>query len=407
MEVFLLQFFDSLYNLINIDVKTTILILFWGNLFFLMMAFAFLISNTHISEKELFKKFIFSKLVQALGWIAFAFRGQIPEIVSVNLGNSLLYFGFYLESMALITITKDITSIINRIQFGIMLAEVVTFNFIVICGASPSYWVGVASVIIISIYLIPAIAYVFNKNGSQFKRFLGSLQLMICIAMVFRATIGFMNKSVSLLSNNFVQSVTFLIFIFLMMINSSGFMLMIYESVNDQLKKLANMDPLTHVKNRRNFMETASTYFSFCKRQNLPLSFLFIDIDYFKKINDQFGHQVGDEALIQTAEIISKNIRESDICGRYGGEEFVVLLPDTDCQTGIEVGNRIRKIIENTPFHEKDTIKFTVSIGLFSDIPKTDGDLDKFIANSDNAMYKAKRTGRNRLCVYDPTFVTD
>ena len=99
MEVFLLQFFDSLYNLINIDVKTTILILFWGNLFFLMMAFAFLISNTHISEKELFKKFIFSKLVQALGWIAFAFRGQIPEIVSVNLGNSLLYFGFYLESM--------------------------------------------------------------------------------------------------------------------------------------------------------------------------------------------------------------------------------------------------------------------------------------------------------------------
>ena len=154
-------------------------------------------------------------------------------------------------------------------------------------------------------------------------------------------------------------------------------------------------------------METASTYFSFCKRQNLPLSFLFIDIDYFKKINDQFGHQVGDEALIQTAEIISKNIRESDICGRYGGEEFVVLLPDTDCQTGIEVGNRIRKIIENTPFHEKDTIKFTVSIGLFSDIPKTDGDLDKFIANSDNAMYKAKRSGRNRLCVYDPTFVTD
>ena len=192
-----------------------------------------------------------------------------------------------------------------------------------------------------------------------------------------------------------------------MMINSSGLMLMTYESVNDQLKKLANMDPLTHVKNRRNFMETASTYFSFCKRQNLPLSFLFIDIDYFKKINDQFGHQVGDEALIQTAEIISKNIRESDICGRYGGEEFVVLLPDTDCQTGIEVGNRIRKIIENTPFHEKDTIKFTVSIGLFSDIPKTDGDLDKFIANSDNAMYKAKRTGRNRLCVYDPTFVTD
>ena len=165
-------------------------------------------------------------------------------------------------------------------------------------------------------------------------------------------------------------------------------------------RQLATTDSLTGVLNRRAFMERLEIDLNRSVRENAPLSFTLVDIDYFKRINDRHGHQVGDVVLQRFAEQLSKSLRPYDFVGRYGGEEFVVCLPGADDGEARLVAERMRKrlekmriVVSNSP-----AIQITASFGVACFSGSNDS-VDSLIKQADEAMYRAKREGRNRVCV--------
>ena len=176
------------------------------------------------------------------------------------------------------------------------------------------------------------------------------------------------------------------------------------EKDQKRLEELATTDPLTQIYNRRAFFEVANSFFNFVKREHSPLAILMLDIDFFKKINDTYGHQAGDMILKHLVQCTQSMLRESDILARYGGEEFIVLLPDTNAQQAILVAQKIRKKIEKTPYnHKGEDIYITISIGL-SVYQEGDNSLSDIIQKADEALYKAKENGRNRVQSYTTSF---
>lgn len=159
------------------------------------------------------------------------------------------------------------------------------------------------------------------------------------------------------------------------------------------IKRITNTDPLTGILNRRSFQRALKREISFARRHNLPLSFVMIDIDYFKRINDSYGHETGDRVLKSLARIIRKSIRNEDIFARFGGEEFTLLLPNTSVESAVEVCERIRQKIEKTKLKGIKE-KITASFGITGLLPN-DREID-ILKRADDALYEAKRKGRNR-----------
>ena len=163
----------------------------------------------------------------------------------------------------------------------------------------------------------------------------------------------------------------------------------------EEQQNLASIDGLTSLHNRRSFDEMLRRELSRMSREGRSLALLMLDIDYFKKYNDTYGHPSGDKILRTLASILRSKIREGDIAARYGGEEFTVILPEVDLQYACEVAERIRINVIEQMKNGSETV--TVSIGVASSHVQILSDL---IQAADTALHQAKRGGRNRVVVY-------
>ncbi len=169
------------------------------------------------------------------------------------------------------------------------------------------------------------------------------------------------------------------------------------EGLLEKVEVLAITDPLTKLFNRRRFESVLEKEMKRTKRYGTPLTCMMIDIDHFKKINDKYGHHVGDIVLHDIAELISSTFRETDITARWGGEEFVVLLPQTDMENALKSATRMLETISSYQFNSMPDKNVTVSIGIAS-APSPSIDTGETLVNtSDLAMYEAKKKGRNRI----------
>jgi diguanylate cyclase (GGDEF)-like protein len=178
--------------------------------------------------------------------------------------------------------------------------------------------------------------------------------------------------------------------------------LLAVELARRDAEESSRMDPLTNLYNRRHFHSAADLEFERANRYNNKLAVIMVDIDHFKSINDAHGHDVGDLVLVSVAENIRNTMRRYDIPCRYGGEEFVILLPETALTDAEIIGQRLREIIESTVIETcKGKIAVTVSVGIAA---TSEGDLDKvnvWIKRADQALYKAKQSGRNQVKVWN------
>lgn len=179
---------------------------------------------------------------------------------------------------------------------------------------------------------------------------------------------------------------------------------LILQEANRKLELLANLDGLTQIANRRRFDNYLALEWQRHQREQHSLTLVFIDIDYFKRYNDTYGHQGGDDCLMRVAQAIAKvPQRPTDLVARYGGEEFAVILSNTNLDGGLKVATAIQTQVLNlkVPHQSSDVSEYvTLSIGVASLVPTLELSLETLIANADEALYTAKSQGRNRAIAY-------
>jgi diguanylate cyclase (GGDEF)-like protein len=171
----------------------------------------------------------------------------------------------------------------------------------------------------------------------------------------------------------------------------------------DDLKRQSILDPLTQLLNRRGLHQVSERELSRCGRSGQSLALAVADIDHFKRLNDTFGHTAGDLILRDIAGILQELVRRSDCVARIGGEEFVILFPESDPDHALKLVERLRETVEIRDFPIRDnTVRVTVSFGITTTRGRTDISLDKLVEEADASLYAAKQAGRNRTQLFVP-----
>lgn len=219
------------------------------------------------------------------------------------------------------------------------------------------------------------------------------------------------NRPITCDANDMYQNVTMV-----PLVNDDGavdrFCIMVYDvtdqalskrgmaRLNDELKTASRVDGLTGLFNRRYWQERFEQAFKLAKRQDTRSTAMMVDIDHFKKVNDTYGHQAGDKVIQALAALIKRCVRETDLAGRYGGEEFAIILTDSQVSCATIVAERIRRLAQATSVeHEGQIIQFTISLGLAEFSHQYNSPL-AWLEQADKALYESKQGGRNRYSIY-------
>lgn len=242
--------------------------------------------------------------------------------------------------------------------------------------------------------------FIYNDNNSDFScnDFYSNAASYICIPIILGGVVSGVIQVQSDRKNYFTDEVAAELNLYMDNIAPVISNLRLLESLNN----MASVDTLTKVYNRRYLDKYLEEQIMASKQNNLHLSVIMLDIDFFKKFNDTYGHEAGDYVLMHFADTLKYNVREGDIVSRYGGEEFVVVLPRTDLHGAYIVAEKLRSKVEEMPLaaiDKENPPRITCSLGI-SSYPLHGNNIDKLIQSADKALYKAKHSGRNRTCIF-------
>ncbi|OIN98991.1 MAG: hypothetical protein AUJ49_11900, partial [Desulfovibrionaceae bacterium CG1_02_65_16] len=358
-----------------VDIRTVLLALCLGNL--ATAALLRLYSGApHGAPERLFGQ---SKLILGLGWLLLTLRGQIPDLASITLGDGLMSAGFWLEAGC-------IRGMDQRIRPLPHCWRAVAFFCL---GSVLVYWLLPQTNLRITVYAF-AMAALFQlsclrllrggeRPRSTLRTTLGLIYGALALAGAWRGIAALGENDMTLFASGVAASLVYLPLFLLMIAGSFGLLLLFKERDDRALARMATHDELTGAPNRRALLDMAGMLAARSRREARPLAVLMLDIDHFKQVNDTYGHIAGDAVLCDLARIIRANLRAYDIFGRYGGEEFVAVLPDAARADALGAAERIRAAVEaslpqallpgdSSPRNAPD-IRYTVSIGAAWGVP--------------------------------------
>src|SRR5450830_1577274 len=315
------------------DIKTLVLALALGNLSLCAALFFF----EYERKKSLsLSTWAVAKQCQAVAWCLLYFRGVLPDMLSILLGNSLLFAGMALDAAALCLKWRE-ASMLRR--------------FLVVS-------MGILSLLIAARGVLAAAVPEVDAELLQLAGF-GALYLM-------------------------------------MLTNAFGYLLLSREKLGGELARLEVLDAATGVPNRRGFYQALAPWMALARRPGLPTALVVLNIDHFKRVNDSYGHPVGDAVLKTIVDTCRQQLRDSDLMGRLGGAEFAIQLPRTTLADALMVAERIRAAVEVLPVKtERAVLQLTASLGVTT-IRAEDSTVSLF-KRADEALQAAKQAGRNRV----------
>lgn len=384
--------------LFDLDIKTAMFFLFTGNI--MASAFFAAYSMGTKDKSDLFDKIFFTgKLSQGIAWLLILFCVKKPACIALVMGNLLLVTGQAEECFALISLTS-----VSRKKWGVVFG-ILTLMASALCLllTNASYLKEILvsiSVFPVFILLITGWAFFIHpRNASWLTRLIGGLCTVSAVALLSRSlTIVKFSSSYLFYSPELSQLTAIVFLSIIMFVGNFGYILVKKAEVDSKVIYMATHDPLTGALNKTAFREEFERFHSMAQREKKPFSLLMADLDHFKMINDRFGHVEGDKVLRELVEIIQGCLRPYDVLGRYGGEEFTVLLPLTNQGQAYKVAERIRKEVKGHLFNTKKHVTCTISIGIANSNPCEENiDFEHLLRLSDNAMYEAKRKGRNKV----------
>jgi len=341
-----------------------------------------------------------AKLVQGcahlLGWVHPDWPGAWLSIAA----NSTLIVGVTFEAAAYCTFFGFARW--SRFMLPASLLALLLYNGAHFYGAAPATRAVLISLIMALFSAAIALALLRPRSGgSTLQKIIGMNNLLFFCTMCLRAYSGLVDASLASLSGGAVQSFTYLTGYVLMIVNGFGFLLLCKEADDRKLAQLATIDSLTGLTNRRAFFALTASARLLAARQRHPVALLMLDLDHFKSINDRYGHAVGDQALCAFAQAALGVLRDPDILGRLGGEEFAVALPGTDLAGAVQAAERVRQAVKAARVPGCDAgHALTVSIGVVLVDPGED--INAALARADRALYLAKSSGRDRVALGEP-----
>lgn len=265
-------------------------------------------------------------------------------------------------------------------------------------GASHAHLTALVSLIVAAFAAAMAVILLHPRRhgGSLLQQIIGANDALFAIAMTLWAWSGVDPGHRDSIEASPMQAFAYLASYLLMIVNGFGFLLLCKQKDDDQMARLATIDFLTGALNRRAFFERADSARMLAARLHKPIALLMLDLDHFKQLNDRFGHATGDEALVLFADTARRALREHDIMGRLGGEEFALALPGTGLDGALHAAERLRQAVTDAPLITSgNAYTMTVSIGVVLIDPNEE--LTAALARADHALYAAKTGGRNRV----------
>ena len=339
---------------------------------------------------------------QGIGWALLGLRDELPVVLSIFLANFLIVFSgvlFYLAIAGFKQLTSKTAKTALFILLSIFVPAFIFFTFV-----QPSFQIrtlltsGAGLIISLMCFYLLIITPEKRPRVSELVMGIGFLTIAAtALVRFFAVLVNFHSHSDRLFQPSIAHSFVFGLFFVSILGLTFSFSLMIYDSFMAEIMRLATLDSLTEVYNRAAMENLTNKEIERSKRHNLPMSFLLLDLDHFKKVNDSYGHQVGDLTLKKIVKVIGGELRDPDFLGRFGGEEFTVLLPETDFSDAEIVAERIRQVVEETEISALNTtFKITISIGLAT-LNHSADDFQELFRRADLGLYKAKQTGRNQV----------
>lgn len=326
-------------------------------------------------KNDLRTKLIVGFVLGIAACLLMVFSVRIGEITIIDFRNITIIISAILGGLLPALITAVIASIFRIIYFGATFASFIAVGSAISCAAGCSF--------------------IVSRKLRLYKKWLYStvFTLLVSGLALYLILEGWEDALPTILTYWIAFSVVSALTYWYVRYSLST------NRLFNQLQKESTKDFLTGLSNLRQFNAIYSHAIQTAIEQEESLSLLAIDIDFFKKVNDTYGHPEGDIVLKELAEILSHNCRRFDEVSRNGGEEFSVLLPDCSSQRAFQIAERIRTAVENHSFtlSTGKIINITVSIGVAS-YPDTLDDIEKLVEKADEALYKAKRSGRNMVC---------
>ncbi len=349
-------------------------------------------------------KWAMALFLETLAWIAAASRGILPDPLAIVLAHGLKAVS---HAMILAAIYEFQQRRAPNWQYFFPVAATLVMAFVLVNDTqSRLVW---SSLIFIFQLLLIARALLSDhdtRTGRAWRLLIGGIA-MFTLVMGARALAGLTSHGeFAQISNNVapqpVQIAAFIASMAATLLGSIGFVLMVKERSDRATMQLAMTDSLTLISNRRALMEYAEH--PLARRDGITLALLMVDVDRFKLINDTHGHLIGDEVLRKIASRLLERLRKQDLLGRYGGEEFCVIAPDTTVSGAITLAESLRATINSTPFStECGDLSVSVSIGISFSSPNVTRSLNEVISEADEALLAAKKTGRNKVVYFGST----
>lgn len=342
-------------------------------------------------HKDGLGKWICGLCVVAIAWSFFASRETAPNFVAVVLANTTMMAGLCLQVAALLEFGQ------RRPPLWLALPPLIVFAIL-----SPVRDNFVAYTLIASfsqalpLFALGFYAWRFGDGAARWPMafFYAAGGFTLSLRAVVSSFLP--EAELSLFQSNRLSSTTFIIMFAMTITGSFGYLEMRRQRSETALRHLASFDALTNLFNRRSFMDLSERALSRARRNNESIALLMLDIDHFKKVNDNYGHVVGDQVLAAVANSAQHSLRKEDLLGRYGGEEFCALLPNTNLEQASAIAERIRAGVEALSIPGVAQA-ITVSIGITLMDCHEKASLSAGIERADVAMYRAKEEGRNRV----------
>jgi len=346
-----------------------------------------------------FRSLGYSYLLFSLGFILLGLRQYIPDFLSIIIANLVIVAGFSFLIMGILRFLKYEIRIFKKISIALLCLMAITFVYFTYIRTSVNARICIISAIIVGQSIFAAFYVLTDKDQLilTFSRILGFSLIFCALIYLLRFYVVFNESEL----DDFMRAGTihaFSLIALQLVAITSCFSLTISASqqLASKLAIQATIDSLTNIYNRRAFDELAAKGVSCAQRDKRPISLIMMDIDLFKQVNDNYGHQVGDKVLQEFSLRLKESLREYDILARYGGEEFSLLLPDTNAETAMIIAEKLRDTIAQPVFCLNDgrELKVTASFGVATNQGEHIN-WQQLISFSDQALYYAKESGRN------------